>query len=444
MSRVLHRSTRETFETALSGEGSWLTLRTGGRVLDAAGGAAVTCIGHGNQRVASVIAEQAARLTYIHTLFFTSEPSEQLAELLTDDGHFARAFFVSSGSEAMESALKMALQYHVERGAPERTRFIARRQSYHGNTFGALAVSGHPARRSIYEPVLWDTVSHVSPCFPFHAQGAQESDEAYVARLAQDLEDEIQRVGPDTVAAFVAETIVGATSGCVTATTGYFAAVREVCDRHGILIIGDEIMCGMGRSGKRHAWEYEGYRPDIQTVAKGLGGGYVPIGAMLINDRVFDALSAGSGAFVHGHTYQAHPLAARGALEVQRIIREEALVERVATNAEPLRARLGQALEGHVCVADIRGRGYFLGIEFLADPASRRPFPAAAQFSARLKQAALREGLALYPNGGTIDGKIGDHVIIAPPFNATEDELDFIAEKLALAVTLAEREARAA
>ncbi|WP_126976417.1 aspartate aminotransferase family protein [Frigidibacter oleivorans] len=443
MTRVLHRSTRETFETALSGEGSWLNLKAGGRVLDAAGGAAVTCIGHGNKRVAAAIGEQAAKLAYIHTLFFTSEPAEELAALLTDDGSFARAFFVSSGSEAMESALKMALQYHVERGEPGRTRFISRRQSYHGNTFGALSVGGHPARRSIYEPVLWDSVSHVSPCFPYHYQGAQEDDAAYVARLAQELEDEILRLGPGSVAAFVAETIVGATSGCVTATPGYFAALREVCDRYGILMIGDEIMCGMGRSGRRHAWEYEGYQPDIQTIAKGLGGGYVPIGAMLINDRVHDVLAGHSGAFVHGHTYQAHPLAARGALEVQRIIREEELVERVAANADPLRDRLVQALKGHSCIGEIRGRGYFLGIEFLADPATRTPFAAEAHFAARLKAAALDEGLALYPNGGTIDGKTGDHVIVAPPFNATQDELDYIAEKLALAVSGAEGAVRA-
>ena len=443
MTHILHRSTRETFETALSGEGSWLTLKAGGRVLDAAGGAAVTCIGHGNRRVASALAEQATRLTYVHTAFFTSEPAEALADLLTDDGHFARAFLVSSGSEAMESALKMALQYHVECGAPERTRFIARRQSYHGNTFGALSVSGHTGRRSIYEPVLWDTVSHVSPCFPYHEQGTQEDDDAYVARLAQELEDEIVRVGPNTVAAFVAETIVGATSGCATASPGYFAAMRAVCDRHGVLMIGDEIMCGMGRSGKRHAWEYENYRPDIQTVAKGLGGGYVPIGAMLINDRVHDALAAGSGAFVHGHTYQAHPLAARGALEVQRIIREEKLVERVATNADPLRSRLVEALGNRHSVGDIRGRGYFLGVEFLADPEARIPFSSEAGFSARLKAAALSEGLALYPNGGTIDGRTGDHVIVAPPFNATEDELDYIAEKLSVAVAKVEAAVRA-
>ncbi|WP_118135823.1 aspartate aminotransferase family protein [Oceanicella sp. SM1341] len=435
MSRVLNRAGPPP-ALALRGAGSWIELASGARVLDGAGGAAVACIGHGNARVAGAIAGQAAALSYLHSAFFTSSPAEELAELLVESGGgaFARAFFVSSGSESVEAALKLARQYHVERGEPARTHVIARRQSYHGNTLGALSASGHAARRAIYEPMLMPGFSHVSPCQAFRHRPPGLSDADWVAALAAELEAEITRLGPGRVAAFLAETVVGATSGCTPAVPGYFPAMRAVCDRHGVLLVLDEIMCGMGRTGRRHAWEDEGITPDIQTVAKGLGGGYVPIGAMLVGHRVVAALEAGSGAFVHGHTYQAHPLAARGALEVQRIIAEEGLVARVARLAPGLRARAGQHLGAHPNIADIRGRGFFLGLECVADRESGAPFPAAAGFSARVKDAALRRGLAIYPGSGTIDGLRGDHIILAPPFNATEDELDLLVERLAGAV----------
>ncbi|MGI4802262.1 MAG: aspartate aminotransferase family protein [Janthinobacterium lividum] len=439
MTHVLHRSLRSDPELAVSGDGIMLTLADGRRVVDAAGGAAVACLGHGNPRVIEAITKQAKRLDYVHTMFVTSDPAEELADEILghEPGGLTRAFFTSSGSEAMESALKMARQYHVERGQPERTHFISRRQSYHGNNFGTMAVSGHVARRAPYEAILPKGFSHVSPCFPYHFQSPTESDANYVARLATELEAEFQRVGPGTVIAFVAETVVGATSGCVTVVPGYFPAMREICDRHGALLILDEVMCGMGRTGTTHAWEQEGVTPDLQAVAKGLGGGYAPVGALLIGRKVVGALSAGSGAFVHGHTYQAHPIACAAALEVQRIIREEDLLANVQAMGERLEAGLQERFGNHPHVGDIRGRGLFRALEFVADRAERRPFAASAGVGAKLKQAGLANGIAIYPSSGTLDGVTGDHVIVAPPYNVTAAQVDEIVERTGLMVDTA-------
>ena len=436
MSRVMHRSSKTTFPLAVSGQGIELTLADGRTVIDASGGAAVACLGHGNRRVSQAIARQAEKLAYIHTMFFTSEPAEALAELLVGEekGDLVNAFFVSSGSEAMEASLKLARQYFVEKGEPERLHFISRRQSYHGNTFGALAVSGHPARRNIYEPMLMTCNSQVSPCFAYHYQGAVESDAQYVERLGAELEAEFQAVGPNKVIAFIAETIVGATSGCATALPGYFRKMREVCDRHGALLILDEIMCGMGRSGTTHAWEQEGVTPDLQAVAKGLGGGYSPIGALLVSRKVHDVLSTGTGAFVHGHTYQAHPVACTAALEVQRIIAEEHLVDNARVMGQVLREALQQRFGDHPKVGDLRGKGLFQALEFVTDRDTRTSFSRAAQFSDRLKGEALKLGLAIYPNGGTVDGSRGDHVIIAPPYNINEQQIYTIVDLLGEAV----------
>ncbi|MGI4942788.1 MAG: aspartate aminotransferase family protein [Janthinobacterium lividum] len=433
MTHVLHRNLHVDPEFAASGEGMTLTLADGRRVIDAAGGAAVACLGHGNPRVIAAITAQAKKLDYVHTMFVTSDPAEQLADEILghEPGGLTHAFFTSSGSEAMESALKMARQYHVERGEPDRVHFISRRQSYHGNNFGTMAVSGHLARRAPYEAILPTGFSHVSPCFPYHYQAFTESDADYVARLAAELEAEFQRIGPNRVIAFVAETVVGATAGCVAAVPGYFPAMRELCDRHGALLILDEVMCGMGRTGTSHAWEQEGVTPDLQAVAKGLGGGYAPVGALLVGRKVVAALSAGSGAFVHGHTYQAHPIACAAALEVQRIIREESLL----TNVQAMGARLQKGLEAtlgqHPRVGDIRGRGLFRALEVVADRDTRRPFAAKDGVSARLKAAGLANGIAVYPSSGTMDGVVGDHVIVAPPYNVTAAQVDEIVERTA-------------
>lgn len=438
-SRVIHRSLRETPPTAVGGHGVWLVDSDGHEVLDGSGGAAVSCLGHQHPRVLEAMAQQANKLTYAHTSFFTSEPAEALADELVgqEPGGLAYAYLVSGGSEAIEAALKMARQYFLEIGQPQRTCFIGRRQSYHGNTLGALAAGGNAWRREPYKPLLADVFSHVTPAFAYREKRQEETEEGFVRRLVTELEAEFQRLGPDTVAAFIAEPVVGATAGCVPAPDGYFRAVRELCDRHGALLILDEIMCGMGRTGTLHAWEQEGIAPDIQTVAKGLGGGYQPIGAALASSRVVDALRDGSGVFQHGHTYLGHPMACAAALAVQRVIREEGLLERVRAMGDLLEQRLVERFGNHHHVGDIRGRGLFRAIEIVADRSTKAPFDSALKMHARIKRAALDRGLACYPAGGTADGRLGDHVLLAPPYIASAQEIDMIVDRLGMAVDVA-------
>jgi len=440
-SRVLHRSLRETPPKAVGGDGVWLIAEDGRRILDASGGAAVSCLGHQHPRVVEAISRQASRLAYAHTAFFSSEPAEALAELLVghEPGGLAYAYFVSGGSEAVEAGIKLARQYFIESGQPRRQRFIARRQSYHGNTLGALSAGGNAWRREPYAPLLSPVFSHVTPAFAYHEQRASESETDFVARLAAELEAEFVRLGPDTVAAFIAEPVVGATAGCVPAPEGYFRAVREICDRHGALLILDEVMCGMGRTGTTHAWQQEGVAPDIQAIAKGLGGGYQPIGAMLASARIIDTLRRGSGAFQHGHTYLAHPIACAAALEVQRIISDEQLLDRVGDLGGLLERRLTERFGNHRHVGDIRGRGLFWAIELVADRATRKPFDPGLKLNQRIKADAFEAGLVCYPSGGTVDGRSGDHVLLAPPYIATPQDIDLIVDRLGSAVDSALR-----
>ncbi|KJC50366.1 hypothetical protein UP09_04815 [Bradyrhizobium sp. LTSP885] len=435
-SRVMHRSLRETPPKAIGGDGVWLIAEDGRRILDSSGGAAVSCLGHQHPRVLAAIAKQASTLAYAHTGFFSSAPAEELAERLVghEPGGLAYAYFVSGGSEAIEASIKLARQYFIERGEPRRARFIARRQSYHGNTLGALSAGGNAWRREPYAPLLSPAFSHVTPAFAYHEKLDDESEAGFVARLAADLEAEFQRLGPDTVAAFIAEPVVGATAGAVTAPEGYFKAVREICNRHGALLILDEVMCGMGRTGTLHAWEQEGIAPDIQAIAKGLGGGYQPIGAMLASGTIVDTVRSGSGAFQHGHTYLAHPLACAAALEVQKIISDEKLLDQVKARGRQLEQRLVERFGNHRHVGDIRGRGLFWGIELVADRATRQPFDPKLKLHARIKSSAFAGGLACYPSGGTADGQSGDHVLLAPPYIATSGDIDMIVERLGAAV----------
>ena len=440
-SRVLHRSLRETPPKAVEGAGIWLTAEDGRRILDASGGAAVSCLGHQHPRVLDAIARQAAKLAYAHTAFFSSEPAEALADHLVghEPGGLAYVYFVSGGSEAIEASIKLARQYFVERGEPQRGNFIARRQSYHGNTLGALAAGGNAWRRAPYAPLLSPAFSHVTPAFAYHERREDEQDADFVTRLAAELEAEFQRLGPDTVAAFIAEPVVGATAGCVPAPENYFRRVREICDRHGALLILDEVMCGMGRTGTTHAWEQEGVAPDIQAIAKGLGGGYQPIGAMLARAAIVDTIREGSGAFQHGHTYLGHPLACAAALEVQRIIGDENLLDHVKQRGRQLEQRLIERFGNHRHVGDVRGRGLFQAIELVEDRATRTPFDPAFKLHQKIKAAAFDNGLACYPAGGTVDGRRGDHVLLAPPYIATSDDIDLIVEKLGTAVDSALR-----
>jgi adenosylmethionine-8-amino-7-oxononanoate aminotransferase len=431
MSRVLHRSGAIP-PVAVGGEGIRLRLADGRAIIDASGGAAVSCLGHGNRRVAEAIGRQAGAMAYAHTGTFSSEPAERLADLILDGspGGLTHAYFCSSGSEGTEAALKLARQYFIEIGQARRTRFIARRQSYHGNTLGALAAGGNRMRRAPYEPLLSQAFTHVSPCFAYRFRRDDESETRYLDRLAEELEEEFQRLGPETVIGFIAEPVVGATAGCVTAIQGYFERISAICDRHGALLILDEVMCGMGRTGTMHAWEQEGVAPDIQVIAKGLGGGYQPIGGILIAGRIVEAVRAGSGGFLHGHTYQAHPVACAGALEVQRIIRERNLVANVRGMGARLEQALTERLGNHPHVGDIRGRGLFWAVEFVRDRATKQVFDPALRLNERVKQAALAGGVAIYPMGGTIDGRQGDHVIVAPPYIATEDDMSEIVDRL--------------
>lgn len=439
MSRLLHRTLLSDPPLAVGGEGIYLHAANGQRIIDGSGGAAVACLGHGNARVNAAIAAQLARVAYVHTAIFSNAAAEELAETLLADspGGLTHAYFVSSGSEGMEAAIKLSRQYFLEVGQPQRTRIISRRGSYHGNTLGALAAGGNPMRRAPYAPLLSDAFSHVSPAFAYRFQRDDESEAQYVQRLADELEAEFQRLGPNNVIAFAAEPVVGATTGCVAAPAGYFKKMREICDRHGALLLLDEVMCGMGRTGTLHAWEQEGVVPDVQIIAKGLGGGYQPIGGILIAGRVIDAFRKGSGSFMHGHTYQAHPVACAAALAVQQVIREDNLIANVRAMGDRLSAGLTERLGNHRHVGDIRGRGLFWALEFVADRASKTPFDPALRVYDRVKSAAFDLGLAIYPMGGTIDGRQGDHVIVAPPYIVSPAEIDTIVARLGDAVDTA-------
>ena len=435
MSHVFPRHCRTQPPTAVGGEGCYLIDSAGKRYLDGSGGAAVSCLGHGDAAVTAAIKDQLDRLAFAHTGFFTSEPAEALADLLIAHAPpgLERVYFVSGGSEATEAAIKLARQYFIEKGQPQRSRLIARRQSYHGNTLGALAAGGNAWRRAQFAPLLID-VSHIAPCYAYREQRADESLEAYGLRAADALEAEILRLGPETVMAFMAEPVVGATMGAVPPAPGYFRRIREICDRHGVLLILDEVMCGMGRTGSLFACEQDGVTTDILCIAKGLGAGYQPIGAMLVSGAIYDAVAEGSGFFQHGHTYIGHPVATAAGLAVVRAILERGLVERVRTQGATLSAALHDRFGQHPHVGDIRGRGLFMGLELVEDRETKAPLDPARGTAAKIKKAAFEAGLICYPMAGTIDGKRGDHILLAPPFIIEDAQIGELADKLAGAV----------
>ncbi|KGM35684.1 aspartate aminotransferase family protein [Inquilinus limosus] len=438
MTRILHRSIKGKLPVAVGGKGIELFDSDGRRYIDASGGAAVSCLGHGHPDVIAAMHAQLDTLAYAHTGFFTTEVAEQLADRLVADAPagIGHVYLVSGGSEAVEAALKMARQYFVERGEPQRRHIIARRQSYHGNTLGALAAGGNEWRRSQFRPLLIET-HHIDPCFAYRFQRPGESDADYAARAAQALEDKILELGGDEVIAFVAETVVGATAGAVPPVADYLKRIRAICDRYGVLLILDEVMCGMGRTGTLHACEQDGVAPDLMVIAKGLGGGYQPIGAVLLSDRIFEAFAEGSGFFQHGHTYMGHPMAAAAGLAVQEVIRRDNLLANVRQMGGHLARRLAERFGNHHHVGDVRGRGLFQAIDLVADRGTREPFDPGLKLHARIKQAAMDHGLMVYPMGGTIDGRRGDHVLIAPPFISTADDIDEIVERLGNAVDTA-------
>jgi adenosylmethionine-8-amino-7-oxononanoate aminotransferase len=435
---VIHRSSLASPPLAVDGRGCYLIDAEGRRYLDASGGAAVSCLGHGHPAVIEAIQSQAAKLAYAHTSFFSNEPMEALATFLAEraPGDLDQVYFVSGGSEGMEAVLKIARQFFVETGQPGRTRFVARRQSYHGNTLGALAVGGNEGRRLMYGPLLMD-VHRVAACYEYRERRAHESAEDYAVRLASEFEEKLLEVGPETVIGFVAETVVGATAGALPAVPGYFRRIREVCDRYGVLLILDEVMSGMGRTGTLYACVQEGVVPDAIVVAKGLGGGYQPIGAVLVSSRITDAIRAGSGAFQHGHTYIGHPIACAAALAVQRTIEGGGLLAGVGPKGRALREMLDVAFRDHPYVGDIRGRGLLLGVELVEDRTTQAPFDPGRRLHAVVKREAMSRGLLVYPGGGTADGTRGDHVLIAPPYIVEQDDIESIVALLRSAVDAA-------
>jgi adenosylmethionine-8-amino-7-oxononanoate aminotransferase len=438
MSYVFHRDMTSMPAVAVRGEGPYVIDADGRRYLDACGGSAVSCLGHSHPEVIAAIHRQVDRLAFAYSGFFTSEPAEALAETLirTAPHGLTHVFYTSGGSEACESALKLARQYFVEIGQPKRHRFIARLQSYHGNTLGALAVGGNLFRRLTFEPLL-TPAAHISPCYAYRGKRENESLEDYGKRVADELETAILKLGPESVAGFLAEPVVGATLGAVPPVPGYFKRIREICDRYGVLLILDEVMCGMGRTGARYVASAEGIVPDLLFIAKGLGAGYQPIGALLVHRKIADAVTQGSGRFLHGHTYMAHTTACAAALAVQRVIDEQNLLPKVARQGELLMQALQTRLGQHPHVGDIRGRGLFIGIEFVRDRDAKTPFDPAEKLHMRVKQAAMERGLLLYPMGGTLDGRHGDHVLLAPPFIMEDGMMEEIAVGTAAAIDAA-------
>lgn len=435
MSHVFPRHCNATLPTATAGDGCFLIDQDGKRYFDGSGGAAVSCLGHSNARVRDAVKAQVDQMAFAHTSFFTSDPAEQLADLLIEHapGDLDRVYFVSGGSEAVESAIKLARQFHLENGEPARKHLIARRQSYHGNTIGALSAGGNAWRRQQFAPLLVE-MSHIAPCYEYAERPEGESLEDYGQRTANELEAEILRLGPETVMGFIAEPVVGATLGAVPAVPGYFKRIREICDQYGVLLILDEVMCGMGRTGHLYACEADGIAPDILTIAKGLGAGYQPIGAMLCTSQIYNTIAQGTGFFQHGHTYIGHPVAAAAGLAVVQEILENDLIPQVKERGTYLQQQLEAHLGQHPHVGDIRGRGLFRGVELVVDRGSKTPFDPKYGVAAKIKKAAFAEGLICYPMPGARDGRVGDHILLAPPFIASEAELSGLVDMLATAI----------
>ena len=433
------RHTRADLPVAVAGEGPYLIDAEGRRYLDACGGAAVSCLGHGPNSVTEAAKDQLDRVAYAHTSFFTSEPAEELADrliALAPQG-IERVYFVSGGSEATEAAMKLARQYFLETGEPERRHIIARWQSYHGNTLGALSAGGNRWRRGQFEPLLSGAMHHIDACHYWRFGEDGEAPEEYGLRVANQLEEKILALGPETVAAFIAEPVVGATMGAVPAVPGYFKRIREICDQYGVLLILDEVMCGTGRTGTLFASEQEGIFPDMVCIAKGIGAGIQPLGAMLCSDKIFAAVEAGSGFFQHGHTYIGHPVATRAGLAVLDAFEKHDLLSNVREMGNRLMTALIGRFGNRSHVGDIRGRGLFLGLELVDNRMTKTPFDPSLNLHARIKKAAMAEGLMCYPMGGTVDGLRGDHILLAPPYTITEDHITEIVDKLDRALDVA-------
>lgn len=429
MSKVIYKNLNSSPILAVGGSGVWLEDATGKRYLDTCGGVAVSSLGHGHPRIAAAFEREAKKLAWAHAGSFTTAAAEELAErLVAASGGLARAQFLSGGSEVMELAMKIAYQYQCERGLPDKSVFISRQQSYHGSTLGTLSISGNPQRQSVFGR-LFAPAEFVSPCYAYRDQRPDESQEQYATRLADELDAKIRSLGSENVAAFFAETVVGSTNGAVPAVPGYFRKIKAVCERHDVLLILDEVMAGMGRTGQLFAYTDDGIVPDMVAVGKGLAAGYMPISALLISDRVHSVMARGSGVLGNGQTHVNHPLACAIALEVQQVIIEEDLLTQVRQRGEQLRVWLRESLADLDIVGDVRGRGLFVGVEFVESRSTKAPFRGGGAYAAALKQEALQRGLLIYPGSGTVQGTQGNHVLFAPPFITSEGELGQMVER---------------
>jgi len=429
MSSVFYRSPTHQYPRAVRGEGVYLYDEAGKQYLDGSGGAAVTCLGHAHPDVIEAIKEQVDQLAYAHTSFFTNDPQEKLAARLAErfGEADARVYFVSGGSEANETAVKLARQFWLAKGREKKYIVISREQSYHGNTLGALSLSGNPMRREIFAPILHDW-PRIAPCYAYRHQADDETDEDYGDRAAQALEDAIVEHGAENIAAFIAETVVGATLGAVPPAPGYLKKIRAICDRQEILLILDEVMSGSGRSGTYFAFEQDDVLPDITTIAKGLGGGYQAIGAMIARSHVHDVIVDGFSFFEHGHTYNGHATACAAGLAVSDIIDRDNLLTNVRNVGELLFGELKIAFGDHPNVGNIRGRGLLIGLELVEDRDTKKP--ADRSYGGRIKQAAMDNGLIIYPGGRTADGETGAHILLAPPFIYDSSHVDELVSKL--------------
>jgi adenosylmethionine-8-amino-7-oxononanoate aminotransferase len=433
---VFPRNFQKFLPVAVRGEGSWLFSADGRKFLDAAGQASVVSIGHGVAEIGRAMAEQSLQLAFAHTSQFRSVPAEKLgARLLAlappNFQKGGRVYFTSGGSEATETAIKLVRQYHLEKGQPARYRILSRRQSYHGSTLGAMTVSGNLARRAPYQPWLAEW-GHIAPCFCYHCPFEKTFPQCQLA-CADDLDVFLEGKGADSAAAFIFEPVVGATLGAAVPPEGYAARIAEICRKRGILLIADEVMTGMGRTGKPFAVEHWGVEPDIILTGKGIASGYAPLGAVLVSQNVVEAFENGTGRFQHGFTYQAHPVATAAGNAVLDFIETHNLFARVATAAQALRTSLAP-LHSHRYVGEIRGLGLLLGIEFLSDKSTRAPFDPSQAIAENIRSAAMQEGILTYPTQGCIDGTRGDHILLAPPFIITPKESAFIATALASAL----------
>ena len=430
-SSILHRDLRVTPTIINHANGNYLYTETSQEIFDSVGGAAVISVGHNNSEINQALISQLNKVCYIHSGDeFTTEISEVLANyLISNNKEIDRVYFANLGSEANEAAIKLAVQYWYELGKPTKNQFISRNQSYHGNCLGGMSLSGHVARRKPYEEIIDSKRFHkVSPCYESRYKKEGETSEEYTQRLLDELEEKIIEVGPENIAAFFAETVVGATTGCVPPTPGYFKGVREICDKYDILLILDEIMCGSGRTGTFFAWEQEDIVPDITTIGKALSSGYSPLSCVMVSKKLIDGLSNGSSMFNCGHTYQSFALSCAAGYAVQQIIKRDNLLDNVKKMGEYLGEQLLAKVGVIPIVVDIRGRGLFWGIEFGRQQENNKPFDPELNLSRRIAEVCMANGVVVYPGKGTIDGVIGDHIIIAPSFTITSEDIDHIVE----------------